>query len=269
MADGEDNNAPSPAEGQNVLSVIPTNTLELSENSEQDEQTNNNSLVPANRYDYSTYEKFFRDLCDEANNDSERDYKLEYKEIVSDSGYQADLVRKNKDNDEEQNTTHITINDNNKVVMNATKADNSKIVPDQDRFDDLVELAHNQGMEIKFCNISTPEYAARLYLACIKHKPPVKMIEAWDIHNDEFKGKIEESTLQQIEICERISAVRNHGQEVNNNVAGNGASGQQTPNAGNNANGQQGAEQQSSNAGNNAATQLQQINLLRLPLQND
>ena len=235
MADGEDNNNPSPAEGQNVLSVIPTNTFELSESNEQDEQTNNNSLVPANRYNYSTYEKFFRDLCDEANNDSERDYKLEYKEIVSDSGYQADLVRKNKDNDEEQNTTHITINDNNKVVMNATKADNSKIVPDQDRFDDLVELAHNQGMEIKFCNISTPEYAARLYLACIKHKPPVKMIEAWDIHNDEFKGKIEESTLQQIEIHERLDNARRclgSGNSETDNSA------QSTPNAGNNTNNQ-------------------------------
>jgi len=133
--------------------------------------------------------------------------KLGYQEDEQSPNYTVDLVRYTNPEaaDEEKqvdNTTHISIKSDNSVVMTATKPDGSKIVPDQQRFNDLAELAHQKGIAINFGNITTPEYAARLYLACISHNPPIKMNGAPDI--EQLKNDISPNTL------DAINAVQNH-----------------------------------------------------------
>ena len=67
-----------------------------------------------------------------------------------------------------------------------------------ERFKNLAEYAHNQGKKISFGNIKTPEFKARLMIACMEHKPPVEMKNAPEI-NDDFLNSLEPKTRQKLQ----------------------------------------------------------------------
>ena len=153
-----------------------------------DENSLNISEVAMDNQKRSFYHMFFescaqRDDLEFVDNDDETNASV----------YKAKLTRKDGD----KNTTNISIDNNRNVIMNATKPDGTKIVPDQKRFDDLAELAYQQKCSINFGNISSDEYRARLYLACINHKPtPIAMTNAPDVTNQEFLAQLDDATRQ-------------------------------------------------------------------------
>ncbi len=151
--------------------------------------------------------------------------KLKYQEDEEASNYTVDLIRytnPDNSNDEEKkvaNTTHISINRDNSVVMTATKADGSPTVPDQQRFNDLAKLASQQHQPINFGNITTPEYAARLYLACISHNPPIQMNGAPDI--EQIKNDISPRTLEMINAVQdppKKEEIKQHYERIKNKL---------------------------------------------------
>lgn len=153
------------------------------------------------------YKEFFENICKTNNEKEDKEYDLEYVEKSSRRRYEVDLVRKSGGSID--NITNIKINADKKVIMTATTADGKPTIPDQDRFNDLAELAaQHSGNKIKFGNIRNPEFKARLYLACITHKPPVEMENAPDFNNEEFRKSISPATLMSIEAQKRLDDVK-------------------------------------------------------------
>ncbi len=151
------------------------------------------------------YKEFFENICKTNNEKEDKEYDLEYVEKSSRRRYEVDLVRKSGGRID--NTTNIKIDSDKKVIMTATNADGTPTVSDQDRFNDLAELAAKKGgNKIKFGNIRNPEFKARLYLACITHKPPVAMENAPDL--DSLRESASKETISQIENAQRINKLR-------------------------------------------------------------
>lgn len=145
--------------------------------------------------DFEFYEKFFKAIA-------ERDH-LQYSRNEENPDFEIYLK---PEAEADENTTHIQIDHDRNLTMTAKdKKNNETVVPDQQRFDDIAELAWEQGnYPITFGNIETPEYAARLYIACKTHQPPIKMIEAPDIDSLkdltlETKARLDEIAAKETE----------------------------------------------------------------------
>lgn len=179
VTDGENFTADEKQDQEATNETVPNN-LTISECGEQpnDEQQHEDS------YDFGFYEEFLKDFADEHN--------LTYTRDEENPDFKISLKA-------DENTTHIQIDHGRNLTMTAKDNNNETVVPDQQMFDAIAELAHKQGNSITFGNIETPEYAARLYLACKTHQPPIEMIRAPEM-NDEFLGKLDQETKKQIEM---------------------------------------------------------------------
>ena len=103
--------------------------------------------------------------------------------------FSAALVRENGDRLE------INASADNHVSLGAKDRQKNTKLPDYKDFDDLVKLFKSQGKTISFGNIRTPEYKARLMLACIKAKADVE-----NMPDFEKMDGIEPETLKRLKI---------------------------------------------------------------------
>ena len=115
--------------------------------------------------------------------------KSKYIEDKKAENFSAALVRENGDRLE------INASADNHVSLGAKDQKKNIKLPDYKDFDDLVKLFKSQGKIISFGNIRTPEYKARLMLACIKAKADVENMPDFE----KMEG-IDPETLKRLKI---------------------------------------------------------------------
>lgn len=115
-----------------------------------------------------------------------------YKENIQKQNYFAEITHKDGSVD------RIQASSASRISLSAKDKDGKEKTPDMERFKNLAEYAHNQGKKISFGNIKTPEFKARLMIACMEHKPPVEMKNAPEI-NDDFLNSLEPKTRQKLQ----------------------------------------------------------------------
>lgn len=126
-----------------------------------------------------------------------------------------------KNHNNEKETVNISIDGDHNIRMTAQKPDGSKIVPPQNYFEKIVLLSKKQNHRIAFGNITTPEYAARLYLACQKFNVPIS--NAPDINNTEFQNALAAIKIKDLkwrlkndEAFEYASSIQNNEETLAN-----------------------------------------------------
>ena len=97
-----------------------------------------------------------------------------YREDTQDPHFNATLERPNG---EELN---IIATQDNHASLGAKDSQHRSKIPNQQDFNDLVKLAQSQGKNIVFGNIKTPEYKARLMLACLINGIQIKQFPSFE-----------------------------------------------------------------------------------------
>ncbi len=115
--------------------------------------------------------------------------KAEYKEDIKATEYHAEIKHKNGSIDT------IVAKSANNITLSAKDKDGKPKMPNMQRFRDIVALAQKQGSAIEFGDIKSPDFKARLMLACMEAKPAMKMIGAPEL-NDEFVQTIQDEKLK-------------------------------------------------------------------------
>lgn len=95
--------------------------------------------------------------------------------------------------------TYINASSKNDVSLSAKDKDGNPKVPDMAVFKELVAKAQKEDDIIGFGDIKTPEFKARLLIACLEANPPVKMQNAPAI-SDEFLSSIDENSATTLKI---------------------------------------------------------------------
>ena len=143
-----------------------------------------NTPAPVKTEDQSfkdAYRTYYQDIA-------KRD-KSKFIEDKKAENFSAALIRENGDRLE------INASADNHVSLGAKDRQKNTKLPDYKDFDDLVKLFKSQGKTISFGNIRTPEYKARLMLACIKAKADVENMPDFE----KMEG-IEPETLKRLKI---------------------------------------------------------------------
>lgn len=115
--------------------------------------------------------------------------KAEYIEDIKAPEYKAEIKHKNGSVDK------IVAKSANNISLSAKDKDGKPKMPNMQRFRDIVALAQKQGSAIEFGDIKTPDFKARLMLACMEAKPAMKMVGAPEL-NDEFLQSIQDEKLK-------------------------------------------------------------------------
>ncbi len=115
--------------------------------------------------------------------------KAEYKEDIKAPEYRAEIKHANGSVDK------IVAQSTNNITLSAKDKDGNPKVPNMQRFRDIVTLAQKQGSVIEFGDIKSPDFKARLLLACMEAKPAMQMIGAPEL-NDEFLQSIQDEKLK-------------------------------------------------------------------------
>lgn len=116
-----------------------------------------------------------------------------YVENIKSVNYQAQLKRT------DGSITNIEASSINNITMSAVDKDGNPSVPKQEYFDKLVEYARENNLNsIKLADIKTPEFKARLVLACMSAVPPMKMENGPALDETFFNG-VDADTRQKIE----------------------------------------------------------------------
>ena len=115
--------------------------------------------------------------------------KAEYKEDIKAAEYSAEIKHANGSIDT------IVAKSANNITLSAKDKDGNPRMPNMQRFRDIVALAQKQGSAIEFGNIKSPDFKARLMLACMEAKPAMKMIGAPEL-NDAFLQTIQDEKLK-------------------------------------------------------------------------
>lgn len=131
--------------------------------------------------------------------------KSKYTEDAKSPYYQASLQRQNG---EELN---ITATSADHVILAAKDKNKKSKVPDYADFKDIVKLAQQQGRAISFGNITTPEYKARLLLACLEGGVVIQNMPSFNELKD-----IEPQTKQLL-AAQRIQLLRRTIQDKESN----------------------------------------------------
>ena len=138
------------------------NSLEVEDNIQE---------LPDNREKDDSFKlqwrEFARDLADRTNttlSEDEKDINFNAKLTSQDGSY-----------------TRITASSTNNVALMARDDKGNKKVPDMEVFTALAEKAQQNDQSINFGNITSPEFKARLLIACITKEPPVKMQNAPEV----------------------------------------------------------------------------------------
>ena len=115
--------------------------------------------------------------------------KAEYKEDIKATEYHAEIKHKNGSIDK------IIARNANNITLSAKDKDGKPKMPNMQRFRDIVALAQKQGSAIEFGDIKSPDFKARLMLACMEAKPAMKMVGAPEL-NDAFLQTIQDEKLK-------------------------------------------------------------------------
>jgi len=108
------------------------------------------------------YREFYQNLA--------KKEKSQYSEDNTSPYYKATLVR--KDNSE----LNIVATPDNQVSLGAKDKDKKDKIPEHKDFENLALLAKKSGRSISFGEIKSPEFKARLMLACLKNDVKMKNI---------------------------------------------------------------------------------------------
>ena len=115
--------------------------------------------------------------------------KAEYKEDIKAPEYHAEITHANGSIDK------IVAKSANNITLSAKDKDGKPKVPNMQRFRDIVALAQKQGSVIEFGDIKSPDFKARLMLACVEAKPAMQMVGAPEL-NDAFLQTIQDEKLK-------------------------------------------------------------------------
>ncbi len=85
-----------------------------------------------------------------------------------------------------------------KVYLSSIDASGQDKIPEMERFNNIAEYAFQQGKTISFGNIKSPEFKARLMIACQNHRPPVKMKGMPELDN-QFLNKLSPETKKKLQ----------------------------------------------------------------------
>ncbi|MBQ9235043.1 MAG: hypothetical protein IJ184_01070 [Alphaproteobacteria bacterium] len=186
----------SDAEGLalNENSPIPNQSNEQQTSQTQEPDTSHTPLDDDKR---QFYRRYFQEVARRDN--------LTYGEDENAIDYSASLKTSTGE------TTHISIRSDNNLIMNSSDNAGHPKVPEQQRFDDIAQLAKQQNQSINFGNITSPEYKARLYLACLKAN--VKMTNYPQI-SEEFLNSLSPETKQGILSYETQRKVENNKERI-------------------------------------------------------
>ena len=134
-------------------------------------------------------DKDFKKALREIFQPSAEKQKAEYKEDIKAPDYRAEITHANGSVDT------IVAKSANNIALSAKDKDGKPKMPNMQRFRDIVALAQKQGSVIEFGNIKSPDFKARLMLACMEAKPAMKMLGAPEL-NDEFVQSIQDDKLK-------------------------------------------------------------------------
>ena len=113
----------------------------------------------------------------------------EYWEDIKAPEYHAEITHKNGSVDK------IVAANANSITLSAKDKDGNTKMPNMQRFYDIVAFAKKQGTIIEFGDIKSPDFKARLMLACIEAKPAMQMVGAPKL-DDEFLQTIQDEKLK-------------------------------------------------------------------------
>lgn len=92
-----------------------------------------------------------------------------YKEDIRASNYTAKITHQDGSID------HIEASSATNLSLSGSDKSGKAQLPDMQRFRDIAEYTHRKNTFVSFGNIKTPEFKARLMIACLEHEPPVAM----------------------------------------------------------------------------------------------
>lgn len=121
--------------------------------------------------------------------DSAKAEKLEYSETPQKGGFRAEL--KSADG----RKVRIEASSPQKISMVSQNAEGEKITPSFRRFMDIVSYAQLRHASVTFGDIESPEFKAKLMMACLYAEPPVRMKGAPRIDN-EFLSQLSPQTAK-------------------------------------------------------------------------
>ncbi len=146
-----------------------TNTLESTPNTPQDK----------------SFKKAWREIFQP----SAARQKAEYKEDIKATEYSAEIKHANGSVDK------IVATNAHNITLSAKDKDGNPKTPNMQRFRDIVAYAKKQGSAIEFGDIKSPDFKARLMLACMEEKPAMEMVGAPEL-NDAFLQGIQDEKLK-------------------------------------------------------------------------
>ena len=154
---------------------------------------NGDTSAPAAGQDFKeVYRKFYKKQAAKE--------KSRYEENEQSRNYEGKLIRKSGEE------LSITATPDSHVSLAAKDKNNKAKIPDYEDFNDLVRLAAQEGKKISFGNIKTPEYKARLLLACLENNVEIKKLPDFD----ELQGLEEETrkrlSAQKVKLLRRTIA---------------------------------------------------------------
>ena len=167
---------------KNTLHFVKTSLRVNNNTVDKEAQENTNSVSVTNNLDFKkAWRKIFQKSAEKQN--------AEYKENIKSPEYKAEIKHANGSVDK------IVAKNASNINLSAKDKDGNTKLPNMQRFRDIVAYAQEQGTQIEFGNIKSPEFKACLMLACMEAKPAMEMIGAPDI-NDEFLQTIKDAKIK-------------------------------------------------------------------------
>ena len=151
-------------------------------------QGNDNQSTTENTQN-AVIDKDFKKVLREIFQPSAEQQKAEYKEDIKAPDYRAEIKHANGSIDK------IVAKSATNITLSAKDKDGKPKVPNMQRFRDIVALAQKQGSVIEFGDIKSPDFKARLMLACMEAKPAMQMVGAPEL-NDAFLQSIQDEKLK-------------------------------------------------------------------------
>ena len=125
--------------------------------------------------------------------------------------------------------TKISAVDDN-ISLSAKDKEGHKIVPEQQVFKALVEKARKNGQTINFGNIKTPEFKARLLIACMEATPPMNPTNAPELNNEFYDSLGADSmSARRLKLLQRKTTAQNSSQTISEAQTATPKTAQRTP----------------------------------------
>ena len=93
----------------------------------------------------------------------------QYQENTKSEVFKAEITKPNGE------VLNVAANKSN-ISITARNKTGKRIIPDYKYFEGIAEIVAQKGRGLNLATLKRPEVKARAYIACMRHKPPVKMI---------------------------------------------------------------------------------------------